>query len=387
MKLADLDASLVIERDIYPALPPHVAAFCGYMIPGDCERLVEHASLAGDSHSYRQIAAAGYVLARDPSRGGLAAAFKGTFEHLSGRTFFAEGRTPRFEVDGVALLGVALGASAVKIPEGGMEWFKELLQRSSGTLQGDRWQCDLVEIARGIVDKKHEVSIKDLRLRTAFSETPLEEDRQAAWVEMIACCGNTDPVQVAVNRAVFEQCAASLAALPIVGAGVTGLISILESLAKSMSHWTYETNARVKNVTPQQWEVDHEYHVQNLLWTVLRPVFSDLVDEQSLPKVGHKTPRYDLGVPSLGTIVEVKFVRKAGAAACRKITEEIAADRSLYLGPATGYSRLIAFIWDECSQTEEYQILKDGLEGMEGIEKVVILPRPSRMDRGADQSR
>ena len=117
--------------------------------------------------SYRQIAAAGYVLARDPSRGGLAAAFKGAFEHLSGRIFFAEGRTPRFEVDGVALLGVALGASAVKIPEGGMEWFKELLRRSSGTLQGDRWQCDLVEIARGIVDKKQEVSIKDLRLRNS----------------------------------------------------------------------------------------------------------------------------------------------------------------------------------------------------------------------------
>ena len=203
---------------------------------------------------------------------------------------------------------------------------------------------------------------------------------------MIACCGNGDPVQVAVNRAVFEQCAALLAALPIVGAGVAGLISILERLVKSMSHWTYESSARVKSVTPQHWEVDHEYHVQNLLWTVLRPVFSDLIDEQSLPKVGHKTPRYDLGIPSLATIVEVKFMRKAGSAACRKIIEEIAADRSLYLRPATGYTRLIAFIWDECSQTEEYQTLTDGLEGMEGIEKVVILPRPSRMDRGAGQS-
>ena len=88
------------------------------------------------------------------------------------RTFFAEGRTPRFEVDSVALLGVALGASASKIPEGGIEWFDELLRRSAGIPQGDHWQCDLVEIARGIIDKKHEVSIKDMRLRTAFSETP-----------------------------------------------------------------------------------------------------------------------------------------------------------------------------------------------------------------------
>ena len=130
------------------------------------------------------------------------------------------------------------------------------------------------------------------------------------------------------------------------GAAVEGLIAILEGLAQSMAHWTYETKPRVKGVTPQQWEVDHEYHVQNLLWTVLRPVFSELVDEQSLPKVGHKTPRYDLGVPSLGTIVEVKFMRKAGSTACREIIEEIAADRSLYLAPNSGYSRLVVFIWD-----------------------------------------
>ena len=382
MKLSDLDATLVIEPYVYRALPPHVAAFCSYLIPGDYERLDEHASLAEDSQFYQQIAAAGFALARDPSRGGLVAAFKGAFEHLSERTFFAEGRTPRFEVDSVALLGVALGANAAEIPVDRIRWLVNLLRRSLRTLQGDHWQCDVVEIARGIIDEKHELSIKNKRLQTAFSETLSEDKRQAAWVEMVACCGDRDAVQIAVNRAVFEHCAASLAALPIAGAGVAGLISILEGLAQSMSHWTYETSVRVKGVKPQQWEIDHEYHVQNLMWTLLRPVFSDLVDEQSLPKIGHKTPRYDLGVPSLGTIVEVKFMRKAGSAACRKTTEEIAADRSLYLGPTTGYSKLIAFIWDECRQTEEYQTLKEGLEGMDGIEKVVILPRPSRMDRG-----
>ena len=46
--------------------------------------------LAGDSQSYQQIAAAGYTLSRDPSRPGVVAAFKGAFEHLAGRTFFAE---------------------------------------------------------------------------------------------------------------------------------------------------------------------------------------------------------------------------------------------------------------------------------------------------------
>ena len=381
MKLSDLDATLVIDPDAYRALPPHVAAFCSYLIPGDRDRLDDHASLAGDCQSYQAIAAAGFALARDPSRGGLVAAFKGAFEHLSGRTFFAAGRTPRFEVDSIALLGVALGVTAAGIRQAGAEWLDILLRRSSGTLHADHWQCDLVEVARGMINPNHEVSIKDLRLRTAFSVTPSQGERQAAWAKMIACAGDRDAAHIAVNRAVFEHCAASLSALQVRGAGVAGLISMLEGLAQSMSHWTYETNPRVKGVLPQQWEIDHEYHVQNLLWTLLRPVFSDLVDEQSLPKIGHKTPRFDLGVPSLGTIIEVKFMRNAGSAACRKTTEEIAADRSLYLSPSTGYSKLIAFIWDECRQTEEYMTLKEGLEGMEGIEKVVILPRPSRMDR------
>lgn len=385
MKLGDLDTTLVIEPDACGALPPHVAAFCSFLMPSNRERLKRHASISGENLSYQQIAAAGYALARDSSSAELVAGFKAAFEQLSGRRFFAEGRTPRFEVDSVALLGVTLGARAAEVPEAEIGWLRILLRRSSETLIGDLWQCDLVEVARGIVDEEHELSIKDTRLRTAFSVSLDEDERQAAWTEMVARSGERDAMQIAVNRSVFEHCAASLAALPIAGTGVAGLISILEGIAQSMSHWTYERDVRVKGAAPQQWEIDHEYHVQNLLWTLLRPVFSDLVDEQALPKVGHKTPRYDLGVPSLSTIIEVKFMRKTGSAQCRKTTEEIAADRSLYLGAATGYSRLIAFIWDECRQTEEYQALKEGLEGMEGIEKVIVLPRPSRMERGGDR--
>ena len=382
MKLRDLIETFVIDAAAYEALPVHVAAFCRYLIPSDHDRLDDHAWLADGSWNYQEIAAAGYALAGGSSQDGSVAAFKGAIAQLSGRTFFAEGRTPRFEVDGVALLGVALGAKAAGIQKADCGWLDSLLRRSAGTLQADEWQSDLVEVARGIINPDHEVSIKDVRIRTVFSVTASQEERQAAWAEMIACAGDGDAVQIAVNRAVLEQCTTLLATLPIVDTGVAGLVSILEGLAQSMSHWTYETGPRVRGVTPQRWEVDHEYHVQNLLWTLLRPVLSDLVEEQSLPKVGHKTPRYDLGVPSLGTIIEVKFMRKAGSAACRKITEEIAADRSLYLAPNSGYSRLVAFIWDECRQTEEYQTLKAGLESMDGIEKVVILPRPSRMERG-----
>jgi hypothetical protein len=146
-----------------------------------------------------------------------------------------------------------------------------------------------------------------------------------------------------------------------------------------MSHWTYEVKPRTKGSEIRKWDIDNEYHVQNLLWTILKPIFPDLVDEEYLPKIGHMTPRSDLGIPSLQTIIEVKFMKNYGQTACRKITEEIAADRSVYLTTNSKYERIIVFIWDNCRQTEEYRVLRDGLKSLEGIEDVVILPRPNRM--------
>ena len=74
-------------------------------------------------------------------------------------------------------------------------------------------------------------------------------------------------------------------------------------------------------------------------------------------------------------------MRKNGQAELRKITNEIAADKTLYLREGTNYSQMIVFIWDEARQTEEYATLRNGLESLHGIEKVIILPRPSKMER------
>ena len=59
----------------------------------------------------------------------------------------------------------------------------------------------------------------------------------------------------------------------------------------------------------RQWHVDNEYHVQNLLWVLLAPIFPDLDDEQYLTKIGQKNPRADLYIPSMKLIVEAKFLR------------------------------------------------------------------------------
>lgn len=391
MRLSDLKSELSISETDYRRLPNHVAGFCAFMVKQDRTMLHSFARVDGeqdnDVAAYPVVACIGYAIAAGVASDDDLARFRQGFEHLSGRTFFAEGRVPRFEIDGFALLGVALGIERAKLPVDERDWFVDLLDRAATVVPRDDWEYGLVKAAQVLLGAVSWSAIPDVlckvAVQTALNTQTDPSEMQLAWENAVELVGEKTLPKIAAGRAVFDSGVGALSRMPVYGAGFAELTSLLDEVCDAMSHWTYETKPRVKNVSPQQWEVDHEYHVQNLLWTVLRPVFRDLVDEQSLPKLGHTTPRYDLGVPSLQAIIEVKFMRRAGAAECRKITQEIAADRSLYLGDRTGYERLVAFIWDDCRQTEEYATLQQGLESLDGIEKVIILPRPSRMDRSS----
>ncbi len=389
MQLSELKSELVVSEDEYARLPNHVAGFCAFMITQDRNRLPSLVCVDGDQTddvaAYPVVASLGYAIAADMATEADLARFRQGFLHLSGRTFFAEGRVPRFEIDGFALFGVSLGIERANVPVHERDWIVDLLEKSATVVPRTDWEYGLVKAAQAVLGIVDWDTIPDalcrVAVQTALNAEAGPKEMQLAWASAVTLLGERMQPKRAAGRAIFDSCMGALSRLPIHGVGLPELIALLDEVRDAMSHWTYETKPRVKSVTPQQWEVDHEYHVQNLLWTLLRPVFKDLVDEQSLPKLGHTTPRYDLGVPSLRTIVEVKFMRRAGTAECRKITQEIAADRSLYLGNRTGYEKLIAFIWDDCRQTEEYATLTQGLESLEGIEKVIILPRPSRMDR------
>ena len=61
---------------------------------------------------------------------------------------------------------------------------------------------------------------------------------------------------------------------------------------------------------PVRWPVRSEREVQDILWLILRSVFDDVVDEETLPKVGHSTYRADFGLPRLGVLVEAKYARQ-----------------------------------------------------------------------------
>lgn len=389
MNLIDIKQTLTISPQSLEELPLHIQAFGAFMVP-DYHHVLNEAF--GDEESretqklhYGYIASLGYYIALGNTSDQIKDDFLEEVKQLSGRKFFLPNKAPRFEIDSIALLGVAVGLRYLGVSKEENSWLLKVLSHSKDSLSEDNLQSNIVSVAISALSEDSGKSISDPFVRVAFSyflKIDLEEhERQSAWKISSRVEGVDDAVFLILKRSVFDCCSSILAAIPINGAGVTELTNLLENISSSMSHWTYEDKSRTGKSEIRKWHIDHEYHVQNLLWAILRPIFSDLVDEESLPKVGHMTPRYDLGIPSLKTIIEVKFMKKRGQAACKKVIEEVAADCSLYIAPNTRYERIIAFIWDDCSQTEEYQVLKGGLRSLPGVEASIILPRPSRMAR------
>ena len=63
------------------------------------------------------------------------------------------------------------------------------------------------------------------------------------------------------------------------------LCNVLRRIPAGFKKWTWEEKPRTKNApSARKWHVDNEYHVQNLLWLLLAPIFPDLIDEDVTPK-------------------------------------------------------------------------------------------------------
>ena len=385
VNLVDIRETLRAELAGATDVPCHLGAFCSW-VNADNDMLRQYVDQAitftGQMRRPDHIAALGYgaasgLLTPDEKR-----IFCDDAERLSGRAFFAAGRPLRFEIDGIALVGVSLGLR--ELTSGSeRKWLIDVLERSAKELDGDPWQSGLVRSAKSAMGATgYRIMPPDLAVAMAdkgIGEHDADE-LAAAWdITVRLEPHNSGLARDAVRLAVFEYVLACKGQIALTGPSRSDLVSLLENVSRSMRLWTFETKNRTPKSAITKWNIENEYHVQNLLWAVLAPVFPGLEDEENLPSIGHKNPRADLGIPSLKTIIEVKFMRNAGQAACAKIIEEIAADAVLYLSKTTTYDNIIAFIWDDCSQTEQHHELKTGLQELRGVTAAIILPRPSKM--------
>ena len=178
---------------------------------------------------------------------------------------------------------------------------------------------------------------------------------------------------------VFDQVNQDLAVVPPKGWSLDDLLGFLEHIPVGLKRWTWEESGRTRGAEPVKWPVENEYHVQNLLYVLLGPIFTDIADEVNLQPVGQKNPRIDLYLPSLHTVIEVKY-RKDAKKSFPTLIGEIAEDASLYRADAKYKdARIVSFLWDCTRATQEHAKFKEGVLKIEGINGCVVVSAPSTM--------
>jgi hypothetical protein len=148
---------------------------------------------------------------------------------------------------------------------------------------------------------------------------------------------------------------------------------VLRNFEAAMKRWRWDGDELRK---PIRWPVTQEREVQDILWLILRSYFPDVVDEDTLPKLGHSTYKADFGISSLKLIIEVKFSTSKDN--FKKIEKEVQEDCIPYLRDLR-YESLIVFIYDDSSSVQEHDTTRRALLEIPGIVDVVIVSRPSQL--------
>lgn len=156
------------------------------------------------------------------------------------------------------------------------------------------------------------------------------------------------------------------------------VVHALRNFETAMKRWRWDPDKLQK---PIRWPIRSEREVQDILWLILRPIFDDLEDEDTLPKFGHSTYRADFGIPSLGLLIEAKYARSAGD--FKTIEKEVLQDLVPYLKTPERYSEVIVFIYDESSSVQHHDTTIRALRSLPGISEVLVVCRPSQLPLGS----
>jgi hypothetical protein len=338
--------------------------------------------------SYGDVAAAGMVFA---ARGDGAArsSFEAGIAWLQERRFFVPGQPASLEADPLALVGIACGIDALNAATGVRGWFLGLVEKALAR-ETDSRRAELLRLALVVAQTRaghHEGVALSAVVQAALSRRlslPLLPDACREARSAILSPIPLEPEWAVLHAAALEALFALEAAIDIGHVTVGQVADLLRRVPAALKRWPWEDKPKTqgKTVTAQRWDIQHEYHVQSLLWAVLRPVFPALEDEENLPSLGHKHPRADLLVPGLRLVIEVKYLREASQSARAKIIEEVAADAGLYLTDDSAYDRIVAFIWDATASTNHHDELIAGIRSIKGIADAVVVSRPGDWKQG-----
>jgi hypothetical protein len=355
-----------------------------YSILDDLARTAAESLNSGAARTAGDVATLGYAHAASRLGSSFATGLADGLEWLGERTWFRPHHPLTLESDGVAAFGIALAFRGQ--PSGTPpEWLQQLVVRSATSPGLTSLDHSLFVAAAHVLNAKGRQDLTEIspEVRLGVAKLSLGGVDDAcyrdAW-QRILCFTESPECRVeatlllrALDLITEHNLPARLGRL-----GPEDLVRVLEGVKRSFRRWTWEDAPRTRRSAAARWEMENEYHVQNFLWAILAPLFPDMNDEETLPPVGQKNPRVDLSIPSLSTIVEVKFVR-AGTP-FQDTIEEIAADASLY-GTDPRWRSLIPFVWDDARRTEEHAKLVAGLLQLPMVIGPIVISRPAKMKR------
>lgn len=347
--------------------------------------LADEATGLADQRQSNLVALLGYATSVDAS---YASGFADGVAWLRQRQYFIAGKAAGFEVNGLALFGVAIGLRAT-VDSGGeaIAWLKGLLTQSLQQHRPVDWNEALIAAAAEVLGDRSALDriAADLRVALAARRVLVAEptSRAEAWHLIAGLTGSDDGMSRAATQAAALGFLVRESSMLRTGtSSIEDVSNVLRGLHRSLRRWAWESKPRTPRSAIARWVVDNEYHVQDMLWVALAPVFPDLDDEEWLKSLGQHHPRADLAIPSLQVIIEVKFARKDGKS-FGDLIQEVAADASTYLQEGSGYASIIALIWDDAARTEEHAELCQGLLRVRGVVDAIILSRPQKMERSS----
>lgn len=399
--LDDVRATLL--REITSAVGKHdlSEAFAAWLVgeaaPGLSAKgaMRSAAEATGASRTASAVATLGYASSIAELAGTDLQALQAGIEWVIGCEPVVRGTPMPFCMDAVTLAGIVLGAKALEseairlaldkwlglcrsATSGGQglgDW-QEWLMTGVTVPLGIGWESKATASAQG---SEVRVSLRSKGFVSVGDPRTLANDEQVALGNILTCQSSGLGVcRAAVRLAALDWLRRRRPTLSLQCISVQDIANLLRRIPSGLKKWTWENKPRTKtSPAARQWHVENEYHVQNLLWLPLAPMFPDLIDEDSTPKVGPLQPRADIGIPSLRTIVEAKFMRADDPP--KKMVEQIAEDASLYLVAGSKYDQLIAFIWDDSRRTEHHEEIIRGLRQISGVSDAIIVPRPGSM--------
>lgn len=371
------------------------AAFMVWICPSLKADIAAQLPAQWSEMSYQQVAQLGFLCSSDPQlRVTKQDELIRGLTRLTGRpTTITGGARALFCTDVIALLGLALGAKEIggDVQNSFSNWLASFIEDTCRELPD--WKRCIAASAIYLLYPELTCSLTDNVVapvtQTVLSvrgiAPPVNIDTNdlvlAALSKDVIEDADSDPCLAAVRLHLLYHLLNTAPTLALHRPNLDDLIKFLERIPSAFRRWTWEDKAKTSTSTIQKWDVQNEYHVQNLLYLLLAPIFPDLEDEFYLNPVGQKNPRADLGIPSMKLIIEVKFVRSTARFA--DMVEEVAADNSLYFGADSSYKHryeyLLAFVWDDSRRDTEHAVFKRGVEQLTNVVGSVVISRPGSM--------